>query len=257
MNMSILKNNFEFLKVFFTFGCALLLPCLSGNSFADGQFYGPTISVNSPNQILRFETTLKVPALPPKPKSENEVLFLWPGLQPDEKGAHFQPIGNGVLQPVLTYGVSCAPTQQPKAFASWWISAQYVNTLSKHKQYKGCLSGPSMLVKPGDELFIEFKLNATTNNWQQLVRNNTNGKAVMFEHNLGGQEQNYAEFFIESYRASMNTPLVFTNTRIVAKNPVSGNWCHASNDNHSSVAGATVSDNGKVCSIARIAVTMH
>jgi hypothetical protein len=89
-------------------------------------------------------TTLKVPQYPSKPISEGKVLFLWPGLQPSEKGSHFEPIGNGVLQPVLTYGVSCAPTQQPKAFSSWWISAQYVNTLSSHKQYKGCFSGPSM-----------------------------------------------------------------------------------------------------------------
>jgi len=235
----------------------VLCLCLSATSFADGKFYGPTITVRAPNQIVSLVTTLKVPQYPSKPNSEGKVLFLWPGLQPGEKGSHFEPIGNGVLQPVLTYGVSCAPTQQPKAFSSWWISAQYVNTLSSHKQYKGCFSGPSMLVNPGDELLIEFKLDQSTKVWHQSVRNQRNGKSVTFDRNLGGQEQNNAEFFIETYQLPFNAPVVFTNTKITAQHPQSGQWCKHNGDRHSVMSGASLLDNGRVCSISKISVTIN
>ncbi|CAF1210031.1 unnamed protein product [Rotaria sp. Silwood1] len=88
--------------------------------------YGEVLfSVEKTNQVVYVETTMIVP---PKQASKG-TLFLWPGLQPG--GANFDPIDNGVLQPVLTWGTSCAPGTQPAAYSTWWISAQYVNTYGK------------------------------------------------------------------------------------------------------------------------------
>ena len=114
-----------------------------------------------------------------------------------------------------------------------------------------------MSVNPGDELFIEFKLNGSTKVWQQSVRNQTNGKTVVFEHNLGGQEQNYAEFFIESYQLPLNEPVQFTNTRITAQHPQAGQWCTHHGDRHSVISGAVLLENGRVCSISKLSVTMR
>ncbi len=57
------------------------------------------ISASSTNQITRLQTEMVVPPEPPA----SGTLFLWPGLQPG--GANFDPINNGVLQPVLTLGL--------------------------------------------------------------------------------------------------------------------------------------------------------
>jgi hypothetical protein len=70
-----------------------------------------------------LHTTMTVPEKPPP----SGTLFLWPGLQPLPGGKNYNPIGNGVLQPVLMWSGTCAPTA-PSSYASWWISAQYVNT---------------------------------------------------------------------------------------------------------------------------------
>jgi hypothetical protein len=78
----------------------------------------------SGNEIVGLRTTLRVPA---KPEPAGTI-FLWPGLQPDRDGRNYFPIGNGVLQPVLTWGPSCAPGEKPRTYSTWWISGQYVNT---------------------------------------------------------------------------------------------------------------------------------
>jgi len=114
-----------------------------------------------------------------------------------------------------------------------------------------------MLVSPGDELLIELKLNASTKVWHQSVRNQTNGQSVSFDHHLGGQEQNNAEFLIESYQLPFQAPVLFTNTKITAQYPQSGQWCTLKSDRHSVISGASLLENGRVCSIAKISVTMN
>ncbi|CAF1250525.1 unnamed protein product [Rotaria sordida] len=100
-----------------------------------------SFSVENTNQIVYMETAMIVP-----PKQAHQgTLFLWPGLQPN--GANFDPINNGVLQPVLTWGTSCAPGTQPAAYSTWWISAQYVNTYGKFPGYTGCKGGQIMTSK--------------------------------------------------------------------------------------------------------------
>jgi Putative Ig domain len=74
--------------------------------------------LSPPNQYVGLQTKITVPPLPPIPSDPRATLFLWPGLQPDPNSVNFLPIDNGVLQPVLTFGHSCAQTSQPTLFSS-------------------------------------------------------------------------------------------------------------------------------------------
>jgi hypothetical protein len=163
------------------------------------------------NQIIELQTRWVVPATPPK----TGTTFLWPGLEPSANGTNWQPIGTGVLQPVLTWGPSCAPAAGKPAdpYASWWISAQYVNTLGSDPDYQGCKSGPAMLVQPGDTLKIDMKLDPATGIWVQTIFDR--GQSVSYEIDLKYQAQNRVFFLIENYDgAPYYGPLVFSDTTI-------------------------------------------
>ena len=135
--------------------------------------YGTVLfTANSKNQIVRLQTTLTV--LPKPPASG--TLFLWPGLDPN--GANFYPIDNGVLQPVLTWGSSCAPGTQPRAYSTWWISAQYVNTNGSNPGFIGCYGGPVMSVNVGDTLNMDIQLTGTV--WNQTVLDVQTNQSVSF-----------------------------------------------------------------------------
>lgn len=171
--------------------------------------YGNVYFISSTRtQIVRLQTTLMVPPSPPA----TGTLFLWPGLEPLTGSANFQPIGTGVLQPVLTWGSSCAPGTQPRAYSSWWISAQYVNTLGSAPGYMGCYGGPTMTVAVGDALDIDMQLTGTA--WNQTVTDGRTGTAVSFKEDLGGQGQNWVLFSIEGYSASPVSGVTFLNTVI-------------------------------------------
>ncbi|CAF1406519.1 unnamed protein product [Adineta steineri] len=104
-------------KIFFL----LLANCAINISLADFEIdTDPDI-----NEFIYVSVDLIVPSTTPQINNET-TLFIWPGLSP--WGHDFEPIGNGVLQPVLTYGSSCAPNQNDIDPYQWWISAQYVNT---------------------------------------------------------------------------------------------------------------------------------
>lgn len=119
------------------------------------------IWAQSPRQIVRLQTTMVVPPKPPA----SGTLFLWPGIDPD--GANFDPINNGVLQPVLTWGPSCAPGTQPLDYSTWWISGQYVNTNGNVSGYTGCDGGPIMSVNVCDTLNMDIALAGTV--WTQTI----------------------------------------------------------------------------------------
>jgi hypothetical protein len=68
------------------------------------EFAGVKILIKSPNQVLSFKTTLQVPKTP----TARQTLFIWPGLQSRDRAADPARIGNGLLQPVLTWGPSCS-----------------------------------------------------------------------------------------------------------------------------------------------------
>ena len=164
------------------------------------------LAANSKNQVVRLQTTLTVPAKPPA----SGTLFLWPGLQPG--GANYLPIDNGVLQPVLTWGRSCAPGTQPAAYSTWWISAQYVNTYGKNPGYTGCSGGPVMSVNVGDALAIDMQLAGQV--WNQTVTDEQTGQSVTFSKDMLGQAQNHAYFDIEGYSSAPVSEVVFTNTTL-------------------------------------------
>ena len=159
-------------------------------------------------QIVRLQTTLIVPPQPPA----SGTLFLWPGLQPLTGSANFQPINTGVLQPVLTWGNSCAPGTQPRAYSTWWISAQYVNTNGSVAGYTGCSGGPVMTVAVGDQLNIDMELAGTV--WNQTVTDGQTGTAVAFSKDMAGQAQNWALFSVEEYSSAPVSGVTFMNTVI-------------------------------------------
>lgn len=164
--------------------------------------------VSASNTITQLQTSLVVPAEPPP----SGTLFLWPGLQPG--GSDFAPIGNGVLQPVLTWGPSCAPGTLGNDHSTWWISAEYVN-LGSDAGYTGCQGGERVAVNANDTLNITMSLNDTT--WTQTV--SAPEGSVSFAKDLQGQSQNYAYFVIEEDGQKPVTDVLFENTTLTFANP--------------------------------------
>jgi len=150
------------------------------------------LTVPPPNKVSRFVTTLHVPKQP----SSRSTLFIWPGLQ-HSGGADPGRIGNGVLQPVLTWGPSCARSAPPSAssYSSWWVSAMYVNVSTSAAGPTGCAGGDSMDVAVGDRLLMDFFVK--DKEWTQEVTNLTNMKKIDFTIDLKGQDQNWVIWDIE------------------------------------------------------------
>ncbi len=150
-------------------------------------------TVKAPNKITRFQTILPVPKVP----AQRSTLFIWPGLQ-HSGGADPARIGNGVLQPVLTWGPSCNPKAPRKGadYMGWWISGMYVNISSGAAGPGGCAGSEAMDVGVGDRLYIEFIEEGTE--WTQTVLNLANMKTVEFTFDLKGQDQNWAIWDIET-----------------------------------------------------------
>jgi hypothetical protein len=144
----------------------------------------------------------------------NMTLFLWPGIEPLQGGANYSPIGTGVLQPVLTWGGSCAPGSPPTRVGDrWWISSQYVNPYTSETKHRGCFGGPPMDVEIGDQLYIDMRLKEGTTIWNQAVTDQNNGKTVDFDMDMAGQEQRWALFEIEMPTSTKPaSDIVFTNT---------------------------------------------
>jgi hypothetical protein len=111
--------------------------------------------VQPPNKISRFQTILPATKLP----TVRSTLFIWPGLQ-HRGGSDPARIGNGVLQPVLTWGPSCNPAAPRKGadYMGWWISAMYVNITTGAAGRGGCAGGEAMDVAVGDRLYIDFSV---------------------------------------------------------------------------------------------------
>jgi hypothetical protein len=158
--------------------------------------------------LIAVQTTLTVPATPPA----SGTLFLWPGISPTWGAASYDPIGDGVLQPVLTWGNSCAPGSQPTAYSTWWVSAQYVNTLGNDPGFMGCKGGSVMPVAVGDNLVMTMTLAGTV--WKQTVHDVEQAKTVAFDMDLMGQAQGEVEWVIEEYSSAPVSDVVFHDTTI-------------------------------------------
>ena len=202
------------------------------------------IWANANNQIVRLQTTMVVPPEPPA----SGTLFLWPGLQPD--GANYDPINNGVLQPVLTWGPSCAPGKQPRAYSTWWISGQYVNTNGSDPGYTGCQGGPIMSVAVGDTLKMYFSLAGTI--WTQTVTDVQTGQSVSYSIDMMKQAQNLAYFVIEEYSSAPVSEVIFTDTTITFGSPDSGDCKLAMRGQTDYVSVPVPSSDGRSCTIREI-----
>jgi hypothetical protein len=230
----------------------------SVNEPANELGYQAAFYVAPPNQLVGLQTTMLAPVLPPIPTEAGAALFLWPGLGPATSSANFDPINDGVLQPVLSWGPSCAPTAQPTAFSSWWISAQYVNTFGSAPGYAGCYSGTSILISPGDTLLINMTLDQSSGIWTQAVTDSVTKQSASFAINLQGQGQNWAYFAMELwYDATIHVPVTFTNTTLTFQSPDTANWCSASQgaNNAYILSPPTPQDSGSQCVIDSIVVT--
>jgi hypothetical protein len=202
-------------------------------------------NISTKTQIVGLHTTMTVPEKPPP----SGTLFLWPGLQPLPGGKNYNPIGNGVLQPVLTWGGTCAPTA-PSSYASWWISAQYVNTYSSDPGHTGCLGGQGMDVAVGDQLDIAMTLAGTV--WSQIVVDRQTARMATFDIDMNGQAQDWAIFTIESDGSEPISDVVFTSTTLTLAD-ADGTACQPStrgqNDYFSAPQSST---DGKTCCISKI-----
>jgi hypothetical protein len=159
-------------------------------------------------QIVELQTTLTVPTQP----MSSGTLFLWPGLQPLPNGQNYNPIGEGVLQPVLTWGTSCTQMGVTNP-TGWWISGAYVNPYGFSPGHTGCLGGSTIDVQVGDLLDITMSLKGTV--WSQLIVDRQNGKMTNFDIDMAGQAQNWGIFRIEE--PTSTTPsfdVVFTSSTI-------------------------------------------
>jgi len=158
----------------------------AGTRTAVSGYGSVNVNVASNNQVVALVTTMTVP---PEPPAGSGTLFLWPGIQPLTGGANFDVLNNGVLQPVLTWGGTCAPTAPEQSYASWWISGQYVNTYitsssPNYASYNGCHGGTGMTVGVGDQLAITMRLQGTT--WTQSVFDPRTGLSATYSIDMLG-----------------------------------------------------------------------
>ncbi len=193
-------------------------------------------TASTQTHVTSLTTTLTVPA---KPTSENGTLFLWPGLEPLT-----QTIATlGVLQPVLTWGGTCAPGA-PNNYDSWWISGQYVTYTSS------CAGGPGMDVAVGDQLNLAITLSGTV--WTQTITDVQSGKTVTFNQDLKGQAQGWVLFEIESDGVEPISDVIFTSTTLTFADP-DPSACQPSsfgiNDYYSAPVTST---DGTSCCISKI-----
>lgn len=202
--------------------------------------------VKSSNAFNRLRTTLSVPAEP----APSGSIFIWPGLQPTPSASNLQPIGNGALLPVLTWGPSCAPDAPPN-YTTWWIAPTYSNISSSDPQYSGCHAGKVARAETNQRIDIEIRLDGTK--WVQRVVNRDTLEASEFSLDLKGQVQGRAFFDIELQTSNKPTEdVVFTNTILSMDTAEPGACQPVMRGANDFASKPRVSSDGKRCCIDRI-----
>ncbi len=213
---------------------------------ANGGYGDVQFNVSTMTQIVSLYTTLAVPAKP----APSGTLFLWPGLQPLPGGMNYNPIGNGVLQPVLTWGSTCAPTA-PNDYSSWWISGQYVNTNAYDKGHTGCNGGNGMDVAVGDLLDIAMTLSGTV--WTQVVTDRQSGKMVNYAIDMLGQAQDWGLFQIEVPDGlEPVADVVFTSTKLTFAAPDADACQPSTRGKNDYFSAPQSSSDGTSCCVSKI-----
>jgi len=174
-------------KRLYTLLSSFLLIGLLNSAYAyDGQsnviFY--TDARNYDIYFVDFSVDFAAPLSLPENITPGEFsVFIWPGLQPGGSSC-FYPINNGVLQPVLSYGNSCAPFKpQPQDLEQWWISGQYVNRplhvsncdsvpnefVDACENYAHCHGGEFLTINPGQEITTSMVYEPANQSWLQTI----------------------------------------------------------------------------------------
>jgi hypothetical protein len=223
------------------------LPASDKGSKTPARGYGGVqFTVSTQTEITSLETTLTVPAKPPT----GGTLFLWPGLEPLQGSKNYSPIGTGVLQPVLTWGLTCAPTA-PNNYNSWWISGQYVNTLANSPGHTGCNGGQGMAVAVGDDLHILMSLKGKV--WSQVITDVANGKSVSYDIDMAGQAQNWVIYSIEGPNGKKPVSDVVFKSNVITLAAADSKFCTPSvrgtNDFFSAPKAST---DGTKCCVSKI-----
>ena len=207
---------------------------------------GVQFTTSASTKITSLETTLIVPAKP----TPGGTLFVWPGLEPLPGSANYNPVGTGVLQPVLTWGGTCAPNA-PNNYADWWISGQYVNTLGNAPGFTGCKGGDGMTVPVGDSLHILMTLNGTT--WSQSITDEASGKKVSFDFDLKGQAQNWVIFSIEAPSGKEPvSDVVFTGTVVTTADSDPAACTPSERGTNDYFSAPRTSQDGQHCCVAKL-----
>jgi hypothetical protein len=226
------------------------LVCVCPSAFGDdGVVAIVGFRASSTNQIVNLSTNITVPStFPPR----RGTIFLWPGLDPG--GSNYYPIDNGVLQPVLTWGPSCAPgypNTLETVYNSWLISGQYVNTFGHEPGYIGCLGGGILKVNRGDRLLVTLTLYDTT--WVQAINDLTTNQAVSYSLDMRNQSQNFAYFAIETYDgAQFGEDFEFRDTEITFSEANQLNCEVVMQGFLDTFTRPTFSDDGLTCTIKSI-----
>jgi hypothetical protein len=229
---------------------ALALPMVAAGQSGDppsGYDGNVTVFAALRNEVISLTTTIVVPDPPVRSPKHDGTVFLWPGLQPHPDYANFLPIDNGVLQPVLTWGPSCAPGVKP---GGWWISPQYVNTVGDLMGYRGCFGGAIVAVNPKDELVISMSLEGTV--WAQKVTNPKTTETTSFRTNLAGQAQAYARFQIEPHDGALGPDVTFLKTTIGFARPDPDNCELREKGTDDVVVARVLADDKQSCAFAKI-----
>jgi hypothetical protein len=228
-------------------GGKALSPSDAPGVMASNEYAAVKWSVSTTTQLVGLKTTMIVPA---KPTAMSGTLYVWPGIQPLGNSKNYQPIGNGILQPVLSVGPTCAPGA-PNDFASWWISGQYVNVSTGAAGPTGCLGGPGMDVAVGDALDIAMTLSGTV--WTQLITDRQTSKSVKFDMDLKGQSQNWATLAIEIPDQLLPTSdVVYTSTELTFADSDQAACQPSQHGPTDYFATPYASQDGKTCCVSRV-----
>ncbi|KAI9326421.1 hypothetical protein DFJ73DRAFT_801301 [Zopfochytrium polystomum] len=217
------------------------------------------------NQIVSFNSTVIVPPSPGPPVDGGVVtIYQWPGLQPLPSDPSFQPIGMGVLQPVLAFGQKCYAANHINGgppYKGACISAMYVNNVMMTYE------GPVMDVNEGDHLRLEMVLAGTV--WTQTVTRiiaaddqqpppclagsgtpTPRGCQVTFSKDMQGQKQQWAEWVTELWRGALTqSSLTVYDVAIGLERPEpsSSKFCRQQVQPYACCSGVTWSQDGTTC----------
>jgi len=202
--------------------------------------------VNGSNVFTGLRTTLVVPATP----EPNGPVYVWPGIQPAPSGSSFQPIGNGALMSVLTWGAVCS-ADAPGGYSNWWAAPMYSNLSSADPQYSGCHAGKVAHVEPTQFVDIDIHLEGAT--WIQKMVNRSTGEASELSLDLKGQEQGRAFFAIAPQTANKPTEdIVFTHSVLTMDGADPDACAPVIRGTNDFASKPRVSVDGKHCCIDRI-----